>query len=141
MKLIVLLMASTLMGANENGPTDYKTAYERAQNGDKPMLVLVTADWCAPCQTMKASTIPQLMARNSFQNFHYATVDLGKEEQLARKLIGKRGVPQFIVFEKKNEKWQRRYLRGIQSVASVEAFIAPSSNPTRTAAVKNTYGK
>jgi thiol:disulfide interchange protein len=140
MHLSILFIAATLVGGEGNDATDYRTAYRRAQTGDKPMLVLVTADWCAPCRQMKATTIPQLQDKNAFRGFHYATVDLGKEEDLARKLIGKRGVPQLIVFEKKEDRWQRRYLRGIQSVDTVQAFIKQSA-PTRTAAAKTPIGK
>ncbi len=124
MKFFVLFFAGTLIVSNGSEPTDYKTAYKRAQTGDKPLLVLVTADWCAPCQQMKSSTIPKLMSRDAFQDFHYATVDLSRQETLGRKLIGKRGVPQLIVYEKRDDKWQRRYLRGAQTVETVEAFIS-----------------
>lgn len=136
MKLIVLLLAGALVGANDNEPTDYKTAFQKAQNGDKPLLVFVSAEWCPPCQTMKATTIPSLVKKDAFEGFHYATVDLGKEQELGRRLIGQRGIPQFIVFEKKDDKWQRRYLRGIQTPASVEAFIAQSQKATRTASAQ-----
>lgn len=133
MKLFTILFAGTVLFAGEGEPTDYKTAWERAQSGDKPLLVLVTAEWCAPCKTMKASTIPELKSRNAFEDCHYATVDLSKDETLGRKLIGKRGVPQFILFEKNDQRWERRYLRGIQSADSVEAFIE-NRVPARTAA-------
>lgn len=122
MKLLAIMLASTVMMTSS--PTDYKTAYEKAQTGDKPLLVLVTAEWCPPCQVMKKTTIPQLMQKNAFKDFHYATVDLNANEKLARQLIGNRGVPQFIMFEKKNDRWVRRYLRGVQSSNSVEAFMA-----------------
>ena len=119
-----------------SSPNDYKTAYEKAQKGDKPLLVLVTAEWCPPCQTMKKTTIPQLMQKKAFRNFHYATVDLNADEKLARQLIGNRGVPQFIMFEKKNDRWVRRYLRGIQTPNSVEAFMAQAET-LRTADASN----
>ena len=135
MKLIVLLLAGAFIGANEGEPSDYKSAYQRAQRGDKPLLVFVSAEWCAPCRTMKATTLPQLKQKEAFRDFHFATVDLGKEEELARKLIGKRGIPHLIVFEKKNNKWERRFLRGMQTPATVEAFMAQSES-TRMAAAK-----
>ena len=106
----------------------YKEAYRDAQAGDKPLLVLVSATWCPPCQVMKQTTIPQLMQKNAFNDFHYATVDLDQEEELARQLIGNRGLPQLIMFEKSDGKWVRRYLKGIQSVATVEAFVAQASS-------------
>ena len=89
---------------------------------------------------MKQTTIPQLMQKESFKDFHYSTVDLDKEEKLARELIGQRGVPQLIMFEKLDGKWVRRYLRGAQSVATVEAFVA-QSGMLRTASAKDQTGK
>jgi thioredoxin-like negative regulator of GroEL len=118
---LLLLAATVPVFADE--PLDYKTAYAKAQQGDKPMLVLVTATWCPPCQSMKATTIPQLLRQDAFKDFHYATVDLDEEAELAQKLIGNRGVPQLIVFEKLEGKWQKRYMAGYQTVANVEKFI------------------
>jgi thioredoxin-like negative regulator of GroEL len=108
-------------------PKSYSEAYRDAQAGDKPLLVLVSATWCPPCQVMKQTTIPQLIEKDAFKKFHYATVDLDQEEGLAKQLIGNRGLPQFIMFEKHDGKWVRRYLKGIQSVATVEAFVAQAS--------------
>lgn len=134
---LLLLAATVPVLADE--PLDYKSAYAKAQQGDKPLLVLVTATWCPPCQSMKATTIPQLLSKDAFKDFHYATVDLDDEADLAQKLIGNRGVPQLIVFEKIEGKWLKRYMAGYQSVTGVEKFIlnAPvvrtadaSSDPT-----------
>ena len=106
---IVLIAASVVAApAMAQKPIDYRTAYRNAQTGDKPLLVLVTAEWCPPCQVMKKSTIPTLMKKKAFSGFHYSTVDLDKDEKLARQLIGERGVPQLIMYEKEGEKWVRR---------------------------------
>jgi thioredoxin-like negative regulator of GroEL len=115
-------------------PTDYATAYGRAQEGDKPLLVLVTATWCPPCQVMKQTTIPQLTQKNAFKGCHWATVDLDQEKELGRSLIGDRGVPQLIMFEKKEGQWVRRYMAGYKSAQVVEAFMA-RSNSYRTASL------
>jgi thiol:disulfide interchange protein len=130
----LLLVAAITTGNGE--PTDYKNAYEKAMKGDKPLLVLVTADWCGPCQTMKQTTIPELLAQNKFKDFHYATVDWDRDGELAQQLIQGRGVPQLIIFEKKDDKWQRRYLTGIKTVATVEAFLQKSEG-IRTAKADN----
>lgn len=126
--LITLVIAALVAPATSNAqePLSYNAAYANAQAGDKPLLVLVTAAWCPPCQEMKRTTIPELMQKEAFKGFHYSTVDLDKEEKLARELIGTRGVPQLIMFEKQKGKWIRRYLRGAQSAQTVEAFVAQS---------------
>ena len=54
MKLLTAVMIIAVTGiASAGEPTDYKSAYLKAQQGDKPLLVLVTADWCPPCQVMR----------------------------------------------------------------------------------------
>ena len=140
--LITLVIAAMVAPALSNAqePLDYKTAYSNALAGDKPLLVLITATWCPPCQQMKQTTIPELMQKETFKGFHYSTVDLDKEEKLARELIGKRGVPQLIMFEKQDGKWVRRYLRGAQTVETVEAFVA-QSGLLRTASANTQSGK
>lgn len=140
MRLLITLIVLTTLGFAGNqavaqqsaygqsqAAKSYQQAYRDAQAGDKPLLVLVSATWCPPCQVMKQTTIPQLMQKNAFKEFHYATVDLDQEEELARQLIGDRGLPQLIMFEKNDGQWVRRYLKGIQTVATVEAFVAQAS--------------
>jgi thiol:disulfide interchange protein len=145
MKSLSVLLVLVVTGlfsqqADAQHPVDYKTAFSRAQQGDKPLLVLVTAEWCPPCQVMKKTTIPQLLQKKAFKDFHFSTVDLDKQEPLARKLIGTRGVPQLIMYEQKEGKWVRRYLRGAQTPQTVEAFVA-QANSIRTASTKNTTDK
>ena len=140
MSLFTALMFIAATGVAVEQPADYRTAYKKAQQGDKPLLVLVTAEWCPPCQIMKSSTIPALMQRKAFKDFHYATVDLDQEEKLARQLIGNRGVPQLIMYEKRDDKWVRRYLKGVQTPETVEAFVAQTKS-LRTANATDAAGK
>lgn len=132
MKVVLAALTLTIVGvvsscANAQQPTDYRTAYEQSQVGEKPLLILVTATWCPPCQVMKKTTIPELMHKEAFKDFNYATVDLDEEQTLGRQLIGDRGVPQLIMFEKQGDQWVRRYLTGIQTPQTVEAFVAQAS--------------
>ena len=67
------------------------------------------------------------MQKDAFKGFHFAMMDYDAEPELADKLIGDRGLPQLIMYEKSGGKWLRRYIngkRGIHSVAMVESFIA-----------------
>jgi thiol:disulfide interchange protein len=116
-----LLAVATVASAQE--PVDYSTAYHRTVEGDKPLLVLVTAAWCPPCQIMKATTIPELVAQNSFAGVNYATVDYDAQPELATQLIGELGLPQMLIYRKVGDQWEKRFLAGIQTVASVEQFM------------------
>ena len=119
---VILVVAATLASPSE--PTDYKTAYKRAMEGDKPLLVLVTAEWCPPCQMMKRTTIPEMIGDKKFSDVHFATVDLDRDSRDAKNLIGNGTVPQLILFEKlENNKWSTRRLLGYQSSETVGSFI------------------
>ena len=119
----VVITATSAFGQN---PVDYTTAFQRAQAGDKPLLVLVTATWCPPCQVMKNTTIPELMRKDAFKNCHWATVDFDAENDIAMQLTDGKGVPQLLMFEKRDGKWTRRKLAGYKNAPTVEAFVAQS---------------
>lgn len=123
----LILIAPLSLSAQESQPAtevlSYTAAFKLAQESDKPMLVLVTADWCAPCQVLKSNTLPELKAKNAFKDFHFAQVNYDVEGLLAERLIGDRGMPQLIIYQKVEGQWARRYLTGPQSVASVENFL------------------
>jgi thioredoxin-like negative regulator of GroEL len=72
---------------------------------------------------MKNNTLPQLFQRGSFKDVHFAMVDLDQQPEIAQALIGDRGVPQLVLFQKSNNEWVRRYISGMQTVEGVEAFI------------------
>ena len=55
--LATVLHASLFAAAAE--PTYVEAHRSTVENG-KPMLVMVGASWCGPCQTMKNSTLPQV---------------------------------------------------------------------------------
>lgn len=130
---LALLTVTTAASAQE--PVDYATAYHRTVEGDKPLLVLVTAQWCPPCQIMKSTTIPELVAHNSFAGVNYAAVDYDAQSELATQLIGDRGLPQMLIFRKVGDQWEKRFLAGIQTVASVEQFMT-DAGIVRVAAAK-----
>ncbi len=134
MKLVLtLVFAAVTTVACAQEPVDYATAYHQSAENNRPLLVLVTANWCPPCQVMKATTIPELVAKNAFSGVNYATVDYDAQVELASQLIGERGLPQLLLFQKVDGEWQRRYLAGIQTVASVESFMQAAGVVTRVA--------
>ncbi len=126
MNFVTALVMMSTITVSSGEPTDYTTAYNNAMKGDQPLLVLVTAEWCPPCQSLKRNTLPKLLKNKSLKNFQFAMVDLDRESKIARQLIEHRPVPQFILFEKRDGKWTKKHLVGFQSVANVESFLQPS---------------
>ena len=120
---VLLLIASAIHSV---GTYDYAVAYRRAIEGDEPLLVLVTAESCGPCQQMKATTIADMLSQNKFEGFNFAMVALGRERKLGRRLTRNQSVPQLIVMKKRKGHWTLRRLVGVHSVASVEAFLGKS---------------
>ena len=126
--LAVALMASV---TNAQQILDYKTAYSKAEKGEKPMLVLVTASWCPPCQRMKQLTFPQLLAKNDLKDCFLANVDVDKQPKIAKQLLDalppeKKGFPQLLIFEKREGTWYRRYHGGFMTANHVREFVAKS---------------
>jgi thioredoxin-like negative regulator of GroEL len=117
---VLLLIASAIPTV---GTWEYDVAYQRAMEGDEPLLVFVTADWCGTCQQMKATTIEDMISQNKFDGFHFAIVDLVRQPQLGNRLLKTQVVPQLIAMQKEPVGWTARRLRGVQSEATVEAFL------------------
>jgi len=131
--VLTLAFAAVSTVAFAQEAVDYTTAYHQAAENNRPLLVLVTAEWCPPCQVMKSTTIPELVAKNAFSGVNYATVDYDSQVALASQLIGERGLPQLLLFQKVEGQWQRRYLAGLQSVAGIETFMQQAGVVTRVA--------
>lgn len=89
----------------------YKAAHARAIEQKKPLAVLVTAEWCPPCQRFKRHDLPRLKRDGVFDGVSLALVDIDKQPELASKLAnGKRGVPRFVIFYRRDDSssWQRK---------------------------------
>jgi thiol:disulfide interchange protein len=117
--LAVLLEASKIT----HGWQDYTAAYREMERTGRPMVVLVTAEWCAPCQQLKHDVLPNPQIKDLLENFSCAMVDLDADPSLAQKLSGAAGVPFMAVYVPDGDGWQRRTIRGYQSVESLARFI------------------
>ncbi len=45
---------------NDGAKLSYEAAYAKANKENKPLMILVGAEWCAPCKTMKSTTIAKM---------------------------------------------------------------------------------
>jgi thioredoxin-like negative regulator of GroEL len=124
------LMQFSLLTTSVNS---YDQAYKMTNETGRPLVVLVGADWCPGCQTMKRSVIPQLESRGSLKSVAFATVNTDQQQQLAGRLMQGGSIPQLIMFVKTDTGWQRKQIVGARSVSEIEAFLATSGGAPKPA--------
>lgn len=120
-----LLLSVVLQASMASGAQNYAEAYHQAEQTGRPLVVLVGADWCPGCQTMKQSVIPQLQQKGALANVAFAHVNTGVDPTLAGQLMQGNLIPQLVVYRKTATGWKRSQLTGVQSVGEAASFIAP----------------
>ena len=89
----------------------------------KPMVVMVSAEWCGACKEMEKNVLPQIEKRGLLKRVSFAIVDADRQRTLARKLTRGGPLPQLVLFRRNGKGWLRRKLIGGQSRVTVEKFI------------------
>lgn len=117
--LSVVLQASLLA----TGAHEYNEALKQTEETGRPLLILVGADWCPACQTMKQSTMPAVARSGKLGKVAFARVNTDHDGVLARKLMSGGSIPQLVLYLKTETGWSRSQLTGGQSASTVEAFI------------------
>ncbi|MEX0678915.1 MAG: thioredoxin family protein [Pirellulales bacterium] len=115
----LLLQAAALAA----GGHDYATAFKETEETGRPLVVLIGADWCPGCRTMKYTTIPELEKKGGLRKVTFAYVNTDQERKLAGKLMRGGSIPQLVMYQKTDSGWTRKQLTGAQSATSVEAFL------------------
>ena len=119
--LVMIAMCSAAIGASDG--ENYTQAHQVTMKTGKPMLVMVSTEWCPACQVMKRRIMPQVRERGLLSRVAFATVNPDQEGELARQLIGSGPIPELVMYRKTPRGWIRRVLIGGQSVEGVEQFI------------------
>ncbi|MFO7906076.1 MAG: thioredoxin family protein [Planctomycetota bacterium] len=102
---------------------EYQKAFERADDHDKPFLVLVGADWCPGCRAMKQEAIPELDRAGDLKGIVYVEVDTDAKPDLSRKLLRGRSIPQLVLYTQAGELWRRVHLAGVHSPGKIRKFL------------------
>jgi len=127
------LLHTSILAAGADG---YAQAHHEAQQG-KPLVVLVSTEWCMPCQMMKKTVLPEVRRRGLLAKVAFAIVNPDHDSRLANRLTGGNPmVPQLIMYRKAPRGWKRMVLIGGQSVERVERFIKQGIHPDQ--AIENT---
>ncbi len=106
-----------------SGADSYETAMKKAQESGQPLVVLVGADWCPGCVTMKNSTMPAMARAGQLKNAQYVTINYDQNPTLARQLMRGNTIPQLIVFSKTEKGWHREQITGATNAGSVAGLI------------------
>src|SRR5262245_66521268 len=81
-----------------SGAQTYEQAYEDTQTSGKPLVVLVGADWCPGCVSMKTGVMPRMQSGGHLGQVNYAQIDTERESELAGQLMRGNSIPELIVF-------------------------------------------
>jgi thioredoxin-like negative regulator of GroEL len=103
----------------------YAEAYHSAIQQHRPLLVLVGAKWCPPCQAMERD-VPAWRRQGVLKGVVLGLLDLDAEPALGRALTDGGALPQVILYE---EPWRvgpwRRAI-GYRTVEQVRTFVGPA---------------
>jgi thioredoxin-like negative regulator of GroEL len=116
----VLLQAAILT----TGAQPYEEAFKDHEANGKPLLVMVGADWCPACVTMKSGTIARMERTGKLRRVAFSILNADADRKVAGKVMKGGTIPQLIMFTKNAEgKWDRQQLTGAQSEQAVEQLI------------------
>jgi thiol:disulfide interchange protein len=104
-------------------PVSYEAAYQQAQKERKPLLVLVGADWCHACKTMKTDTIVPMKEAGHLKEVVYTQIDKDKHPEIASQIMQGNTLPQIVVFCESDKGWKKFSLTGIQTERRVKELL------------------
>ncbi len=124
--LTLIALVSTSDAEGEQIP--YEQAYRKAQEEKKPLVILVGADWCAACKTMKSETIQPMKIAGDLRDVVYTHVDKDAQPELAMQVMQGNTLPQIVVFCESDQGWKRFSLNGLQSTRRVRELIGRANS-------------
>ena len=94
-----------------------KVSFNDLINGDKPVLVDFSAEWCGPCKAL--APILAEVASKIKGKATIVKIDVDRNRELANKMQI-RGVPTLILYKNGQIKWRQS---GVQSVNTLTQVI------------------
>ncbi len=117
---LTVALQAVLLAAPEQ---DYSVAYQKSLDSGRPLVVLLGADWCPACLTMKNSILPKVSEQGGLKDVEFSYVDIDRQSKLAEVLARARSIPQLIRFERRPSGWISGVLLGAQSPEKVTSFV------------------
>lgn len=132
--MVSLLMAVLLTGVtSEPIKPDYATAYKESVDKDKPLLVVVGAEWCPACNVLKQTTIKPMAETGELDSVSVVLLDKDSNTALVNQLTkGEKMLPQIIMYTKNQTGgWERERLMGYQPKQPVRNLIRKAVSKRR----------
>jgi thiol:disulfide interchange protein len=126
LQIASVLLFAVLASASAERPS-YEVAYQQASEENKPLLVIVGADWCAACKLLKSQTIEPMESNGKLEDVVVTVVDKDARPELAQQLMQGSTLPQLVVFAKADSGWKKFSLQGIQSEGRIKELIERAS--------------
>jgi thioredoxin-like negative regulator of GroEL len=122
---VLFAVVLSLVTSEHEATQTYATAYEKSVSEKKPLVVVVSAQWCPACNVLKDTTIKTLEQTGDLDAVSVVVIDRDADPELAQQLMaGEKMVPQIIVFSQNNTgRWKRSKLTGFQPTQPVRSLI------------------
>lgn len=101
----------------------YAEAHRQTTETGRPLVVLVSADWCPACQVMQQTVIPEARRRGLLRKVAFAVVNYDREQDLAAQLTEHGPIPQVVMYRRTAKGWLMWRTIGAQSVDAFEQFL------------------
>ena len=98
--LCAALIQTVLLASPTDSTETYTEARREITETGRPMVVMVSTDWCGPCQAMKRNVLPRLRERGAFKKVVFAQVNADRDSELAKELTGGGPVPQLVMYRR-----------------------------------------